>query len=392
MKKRVTIVGTGNAGLTAAYHFAYSGVDVCLYGSKGFDAPLDAIRSNNNTINAMEGGEGLSYSIPGLARVDLVTNDIKEAAQYSEFIIMPVPAFAQQILFEQLLPHLVDNTTIVLMPGNFGSLALDHIRVEHGFGDLKINFAETNSIPWACRATDPASIAIFGIKEYIEIAVLDSRERDIQVDKLRTLFPIPLKQLGNILEAGVGNINFGAHPLMTVMNIGLLENFPQQFNYYTDCCSASTARVADALDAERLSIANGLGLNVLNELDSMNALYGTSFDSVYAFNTQSSAHSKLNSAPDSAQHRYISEDVPYLMVPIYCLGKALGLDLPIIDACIQLSSAMNAVDYKSEGRNLKRMGISCEDPLADLESKFGCKIDLSVTHSNDRTIEPRIAS
>ncbi len=40
MAPKVSIIGSGNAGLTAAYHFTLHGADVCLYGAKGFDQPL----------------------------------------------------------------------------------------------------------------------------------------------------------------------------------------------------------------------------------------------------------------------------------------------------------------------------------------------------------------
>ncbi len=43
----VTVIGSGNAGLTAAYHLSRNGCDVCLYGSPGFDQPLDEHLGNN---------------------------------------------------------------------------------------------------------------------------------------------------------------------------------------------------------------------------------------------------------------------------------------------------------------------------------------------------------
>lgn len=37
--RRLTILGTGNAALTAAYHVSLLGVDVCLYGAQGSPNP-----------------------------------------------------------------------------------------------------------------------------------------------------------------------------------------------------------------------------------------------------------------------------------------------------------------------------------------------------------------
>lgn len=48
MSKKATVIGAGNAGLTAAYHLSLNGCDVCLYGSAGFDQPLDDIRQKRD--------------------------------------------------------------------------------------------------------------------------------------------------------------------------------------------------------------------------------------------------------------------------------------------------------------------------------------------------------
>jgi opine dehydrogenase len=58
------------------------------------------------------------------------------------------------------------------------------------------------------------------------------------------------------------------------------------------------------------------------------------------------------------QHRYITEDIPNLLVPVVSFGELIGVDTPVTDCIILLASVINAVDYKSEGRNLERLGLS----------------------------------
>ncbi|MFA0520653.1 NAD/NADP octopine/nopaline dehydrogenase family protein, partial [Vibrio sp. 10N.222.55.E8] len=75
------------------------------------------------------------------------------------------------------------------------------------------------------------------------------------------------------------------------------------------------------MESERQSIGKALGLQLLPELQAMNALYGMKCESVYEVNRTSETHGKLNSAPNSASNRYITEDAAYLLVPCYELGK-----------------------------------------------------------------------
>ena len=49
---------------------------------------------------------------------------------------------------------------------------------------------------------------------------------------MREIFPIPVEILENPVVAALENINFGAHPLFTILNMGLLENFEGGYNFY----------------------------------------------------------------------------------------------------------------------------------------------------------------
>ncbi|EDT23018.1 NAD/NADP octopine/nopaline dehydrogenase family protein [Clostridium perfringens] len=62
--------------------------------------------------------------------------------------------------------------------------------------------------------------------------------------------------------------------------------------------------------------------------------------------------------PSSSKHRYIIEDVPYLLVPCYELAKKAGLNLPIVTSYINIANAYNNEDYFKIGRTLEKMGLS----------------------------------
>lgn len=354
---RVSVFGAGNAGLTAAFHFTQHGAQVALYGSTGFDEQIHAISAEGGINSLAEyGGATLNYS--GFEHIDLVTTDVQEAVEYSDVLVLPVPSFAQGPLFRELLPFLTSGQTIVLMPGNYGSLALTKIKNSEGYGSLDITFVDAISIPWATRITGNAEIAIFGMKAFLPVAALPASRTAECIKKLQAIFPLQLTPLENVIAAGMENINFGGHPLMTLLNIGLLENFPGKFNYYTDCCSTATANACEVLDKERLSVGRALKLNLKSELEAMNELYGMSATSVYELNKTSTTHSSVNSAPDSSRSRYITEDAPYLLVPCAEFAKLLNIEVPIVNSVLHLTSALNSDNYFESGRTLEKMGLS----------------------------------
>ncbi len=356
-KPRVAIFGAGNAGLTAAYHFTQQGSDVYLYGAPGFDQQIDAIERKGG-IDSVSEFSGVMLNYAGFEKISHVGKDLESAVRFADILVLPVPSFAQEALFKEMLPLLTNGQTIVLMPGNYGSLVLCKLKNDMGYKQLTLNFVDAISIPWATRIIGDAKIAILGLKSSLPMAALPASKTHKLIATLQSIFPLPLTPLENVIAAGLENINFGGHPLMTTLNIGLLENFPNQFNYYSDCCSPATANACAKMDLERLAVGKALGLNLKSELQAMNELYDMQASSVYELNRTSQTHGSVNSAPDSSYNRYITEDAPYLLVPCLQLATLLNLELPIVSSVIHLTGAFNDADYMNSGRTLAKMGLS----------------------------------
>lgn len=358
---KVTVIGAGNGGVTAAYHFAKLGHQVCIYDDPKFDTQIKAIQKAGG-IQALAEDHGCQMCFPGFSKIELATTDIAQAMAFADIFVMVAPSFAQEPLFATMLPHLKDNQTLLLMPGNYGGLVLKKMLKDHGKQDLKITFADAISIPWACRIVSPGVITIMGIKEFLPISIMENGQTKEQArDKIKDILPIPVEVLANPVAAGLENINFGGHPLLTTLNMGILENYNGEFNYYKDCCSTATAKAAARMDLERLSVGKALGIHLRTELEAMNALYASDYATVYEFNRASTTHGKINNAPNSSKARYITEDVAYLLVPCYELAKICGLKVPIVESCINIASAYNDTNYFETGRTLEKMGFGGMD-------------------------------
>ncbi len=356
MSNKISIIGAGNGGVTAAYHLAKNNVEVTLYDTKHFDKIINKVKSNKNKITALDNYEGYDMMFGGTEKIVEATTDPKTAAEFSDYLLFICPSFAQEPLFNELLPHLRDGQVIILMPGNYGALALKKIMKDKGI-ELSLTFVDAISIPWATRLVNESDLAIFGIKEMIPLSVWPKKNADNIMKYLEEVLPIKPVLYENPIVAGLENINYGGHPLMTICNIGLLENFNGEYNYYKDCNSPATANACKVMDDERLAIGKAYGWKLLPELEAMNMLYNTDEKTVYDFNAKSTTHGKITSAPNSSKSRYITEDVPFVLVPAYFLAKKAGLEMPIVESLIKIAGAYNEVNYFEEGRNLKVLGI-----------------------------------
>ncbi|MBD3157965.1 MAG: dehydrogenase, partial [Candidatus Lokiarchaeota archaeon] len=62
--------------------------------------------------------------------------------------------------------------------------------------------------------------------------------------------------------------------------------------------------------------------------------------------------------PNSLNNRYVTEDVPYALVPMSGLASLVGMQTPVVDSLTTLASALMGIDYWTEGRNLAKLGFS----------------------------------
>ena len=66
---------------------------------------------------------------------------------------------------------------------------------------------------------------------------------------------------------------------------------------------------------------------------------------------------KDSPAPAALDARYVTEDVPYGLVPIAELGRLASVPTPVAQALTVLASAALGRNFAGEGRTLERMGL-----------------------------------
>ena len=115
MSKNITVMGSGNTGLSTALKLKNDGHNVCLFELPEFSESTNKMKEN------------LSLSLLSEKinlKLDLITNDANQAAEYSKIIILCVPAYAHHSYAKILSGKVTNEHIVVLMPGTLGSLEL----------------------------------------------------------------------------------------------------------------------------------------------------------------------------------------------------------------------------------------------------------------------------
>jgi opine dehydrogenase len=367
--EKVTILSVGNGGQALGFHLSSLGHQVMLYTHPNFTRAVPGIKSKGG-VEAVpsfeEEGMKAKGCMKGFQKVAGVTTHIEEAMAFSDYIFVLLPSFGQDAVFDLLIPHLRDEHIITSMPGNFGSIVLQQ-KVQQANLKTKAVFAETNSIIHACRRVGPGQVIITGAKETMPIGVLPSSETARTIERLQPILPAKLEAFPTVLEIALTNINMIAHPTTTLLNMGWCETRQGQFLFYKEGISKSVAKVLAKVDEERCETIRRLGLkNNPTFLDVVKMFYNAEYKDIYEFASQSKVHEGYTS-PKDPHSRYITEDIPYLLVPLFELGQSVGVTCDAIRSVIELASIMNEEDYFKTGRTLKQMGLANLSPEAIIE-------------------------
>lgn len=349
---RLTVLGAGNGGQALAGDLAMRGSQVILYEHPDFAEKIDAIRRQGSCIE-------LEGKLSGKGRLASATCDIGQAVSHGDVLFFVMPSFAQERVLDLALPFLRKGQTLVFVPGNFGTLVARKKLFSLGLGG-EILLAETDTLPYACRQVEPGRISVWGVKEYLWISSLPASGLEAVLSSLEPVFPIRMNPMKNVLAVAFANTNMILHCPTMIMNAGRIESDEKGFRFYVDGMTPSVCRVMEGMDRERLAVGERFGLSLISEFEDASSNYPSDrqYESLYDVLHNSPVYGGHGvDSPKSLAHRYLSEDVPFLLVPVSQFGSTTGVPTPLVDSIILLAETVNGVPYRGTGRTLDKMGL-----------------------------------
>lgn len=360
-KNKIAILGCGNGGMALSGYLAAKGYSVNIYES--IKPSEDFLKFQKEKTIILDG----DIKCSGL--LNCITTDIREAFNEADnHILVVVPAYAHEPVFEQMLPYIKDGQTIVILPGNYGGLILRRMMAEHGI-KKDVTICETSSLPFACRRTTYNVVTIYKQKAKLKMCTFPESRSKEALDALNKIMPIfiPAK---NTLEVSLDNANCVLHPFPLILNYGTIEMNSKTFRHYIDGITPEISNVIERVDQERMNIGKAYGVNLMPVLDQLKLFYGQNdCTNIYDY-----VHSKdspyFDIIGENIRSRYITEDIPFLVVPAVQLAKKAGVAAPLLEASLRMASLLHEVDYEKNGVSLKVLGMdsmSKEETIAYLK-------------------------
>lgn len=350
----VAVLGGGHAGFAHAADLSVRGFEVRLCEVPQLEENIVAIKQRGGIDCRPDPSTGLEG---GFGQLALITTDAAAAIDGADVIFLVVPAFAQRAFAEQIAPHVKPEQIVVLSPANFGgAVTFAAALKEFGCSTLPV-LCEAQSMIYACRKASDEAVQIFGYKHGLQVAVFPAHQTESIIPTLRKIFP-ELESAPSILYTWLSNPNAIGHPPVTILNAGWLEQTQGGFLFYVEGMSPSVVRVMEKLDAERLAVGEALGLDLMPHAMMAKTWYGHQGyqGSTYRDKERNPVYASIK-AETSLNSRYLTEDVPYGLVPLEDMGRLAGVEMPICSSLINLANGLLESDFRKTGQTLANIGL-----------------------------------
>lgn len=290
------------------------------------------------------GGEPLKVSgaIEGEFRPE-VCQSANELA-LADVIVLALPAYGQRLVIDALVPHLEARHTVI-MSGHlsFAALYLSKRLAERG---LQIPIVVWNTTALTCKAQSFTEVRIGALRKMVSIAVLPVEVSSRALDVCADLFGERFTLRDDLLTVTLSNLNPQSHLAIALCNLTRMERaeaWRQRENI-----TETVGRFIEALDRERLALANAFGKKVTTVFDHYRNSLGLTGVSIAEMSAQQVEQGADVAGPNTIDSRYVLEDVPFGLVPLLYLAEMTGVDMPLHRGGVAILSACYGRDFSAD--------------------------------------------
>jgi len=341
---KIAIIGAGNGGQAIAGYLAMTGNQTSLY-----DIDTEKI-----TALRKLGGIQLEGRINGFGKVDCITTDISKAVKGADIIMVTTVANAHRAVAQSLAPYVEEGQVIILNPGRTcGALVFMQTLKNEGCTKL-FYLGEAQTLVYACRVIENGHVNVIGIKDEVLLSGLPAADTDYILEKINPFYPSFIKT-DNVLRTSLENIGAMFHPCVLLFNAATIER-NDVFWFYRDM-TEQVAEFIEKFDAERLAVGKAYGIDLLGVRDWIKFAYkDTEGDTLCERMRNNPAYHDIKS-PSTIFTRQLTEDIPTGVLPIMELGKAAGIETPLLESMVHICEALLNMDLHTNGRSLRNLGL-----------------------------------
>jgi opine dehydrogenase len=378
--KPIAVLGAGAVGKAIAGDCALGGAKVRL---------CDMMPFAENTLRNVEKvgikfyGEQANYfgfEREGFAKMEKVTTDVAEAVKGAGIIVIATPTFGHVPFFEKLIPLLEDGQVVHIFPDNFGTLIFRKMMAEAGC-TKDVIVGGWSSSTYGSRVDNYGGVITHKIRVYYRAitlrgAAMPASDSEAFIESSKYLPSMDAVTQGEgaiagdtVLDTGFSNVNPVLHCPGAILGVSTMENYGRvfgedknKFSIYSHAYCESISQVQYTFYTEECALADKLQVGIQpyekEHFFSRENVLGQEYmglDYKIPFDQQDPI--QYGTGPFTMENRYITEDIPVGCHVYRELGRAYGIETPVVDSMINLACAILQRDLTKNAYTLEYLGI-----------------------------------
>jgi opine dehydrogenase len=338
---QIAILGAGGIGCGAAALLSENGHTPVLWSPSGRGT---AAFADGTPLQAQ--GRLTGQYHPTIAA------DCATALRHADAVMLAVPGYGHRPVLDQLAEHLrADQPLIISSHMSFGALYLAQRLTARG---VRAPIAAWGTTVTTGRRLSGPAVRVSNIRDKVDLATLPTGEIDAMAALCRDLFGDRFVPRADLIAVSLSNVNPQNHLGMALCNFTRIEKAEAWANWTG--LTPSVGRLIEALDAERLAVAAAFGVAVRTVREHFHLSFDVPNGPVGDAGAILAARD-ATPGPTSLATRYVTEDVPFGLVPSTVLGHIAGAPMPLHQAGIAIFSALYGRDLRAENDLLPELGL-----------------------------------
>ncbi|MBT8404314.1 MAG: NAD/NADP octopine/nopaline dehydrogenase family protein [Gemmatimonadetes bacterium] len=345
----IAVLGSGNGGCAVAADCALHGHEVRLFDFERFGETVAAIRAAGDAIEA-------TGDVEGRAQLAYAGHDLGVALEGAALVYVVGPSYATAPFADACRGRLQSGQHVVVCPGTNGGAIVFKRVLGLDLADPSVVVSETSTLPYACRLMGENRVHVYlKLQAGLFMASLPSGAVDERAADVAAVYA-GVTPYDNVFQTLLQNGNNVIHPAVSLLNVGRIES-PEDFLFYEEGVTPGVGRLMEAVDAERLAIAEALDAPILSE-PGVGVLQGYMTEENYDTAYSRAPGFKGIVAQTTLEYRYLTEDVGYGLILLTDLARVTGVATPAMDAIITLVSIVLGRDLRAGAeRTLETLGL-----------------------------------
>lgn len=341
-KLTVGIAGAGAVAFATAAYLENAGHRATLWSPSGESTARLSAGEKLTAKGALEG-----QFAPGVA------GSAKELADGSDVVLVALPGYGHKTVLDAIAPYLREGQPVIISShASFGALYLLQKLAERGIS-LPVTVWGTTLA--TARQPDLATVNVNTVRSKIDCATVPVAKAEEGLALCQQLFGDRFVPRDDLLAISLSNLNPQNHMGIALCNMTRMEHgekWSQGGNV-----TPNVGRLMEALDAERVAIAEELGLKVRTIFEHYHLSYHVPIASIAEMNAELHEKGIGGQGPATADSRYVTEDVPYGLAVTAALGRMAGRPAVLHQAGVDIFSAMYGRDFLAENELLTEVGL-----------------------------------